>query len=97
MFEVEVELHGSCEDGGVVMEVLFLPHFALRAEAAGRDEDGVDEEQSISDSIYRIIVEGLMPEKYPCLLVIHYEKNFDRNNNYEILFFEFVYESDLKK
>lgn len=44
MFEVEVELHGSCEDGGVVMEVLFLPHFALRAEAAGRDEDGVDEE-----------------------------------------------------
>lgn len=44
MFEVEVELHGACEDGGVVVQVLFFPHFALWAEAAGRDEDGVDEE-----------------------------------------------------
>jgi hypothetical protein len=59
------------------------------------DDDNDDfNYDEVNYSQYKVVESGALPEKYPCLIVHWFEKDFDRFGSVEHRIFEYVYQDD---
>lgn len=57
----------------------------------------IDESQDIDIKVYRKNKDSIFPEEYPCLVILENEKDFDRQGEFQIQIFDFVYQKDFLK
>lgn len=57
-------------------------------------DDSIDEDQEVSRTVYRKTADANFPKKYPCLVLLANEDDFDRTGPTSFKMLEFVYLKD---